>query len=212
GAAMQCAMLSPAMDVCDYSVKDTLPYAIKLKWRGSDMTREGRVFSDGDQSPASAIYRFHSGPFVLRIKYEAPEAVPNKTTTIGVWRVNQVPKDDDETPTEVHVSIEVNGDGIFSVPWARTYKILKEENTDVGLAPAAASYGSATSLDPVPAAEKKPMVEMVKELCVEARPSYHDRIYYHVIDEKAMQKRDLEEKRRVDAKNAVEQYVYEMRD
>uniref|UniRef100_A0A1I8EH46 Uncharacterized protein n=1 Tax=Wuchereria bancrofti TaxID=6293 RepID=A0A1I8EH46_WUCBA len=45
GAAMKCAILSPAFKVRDFSVKDSQPYRIKLSWARIGQSEGGLIIS-----------------------------------------------------------------------------------------------------------------------------------------------------------------------
>ncbi|GMS88203.1 hypothetical protein PENTCL1PPCAC_10378 [Pristionchus entomophagus] len=220
GAAMQCAILSPAFRVRDFAVKDQQPYGIKLTW-GADAGESGEslVFAEGDEFPFSKMLTlYRTGPFALDAAYGAPDAVPHSGKTIGSWLVNGVQPEADGSARKVKVKVRVNPNGTFSVCSATMYEVqtveIKEEKMEVDPAPAAAD-GAAAPPDPAPAADEKPKTTTktvaIELPIVENLPMTIDTPRFTAAEEE-MQRADLLEKRKADAKNAVEEYVYEMRD
>ncbi|KAF8359661.1 hsp-110 [Pristionchus pacificus] len=223
GAAMQCAILSPAFRVRDFAVKDQQPYGIKLTWTGEGgESGDSDVFAEGDEFPFSKMLTlYRTGPFALAAGYAAPATVPHTAKDIGSWQVNNVKPEEDGGPRKVKVKVRVNPNGTFSVCAATMYEVqtveIKEEKMEVDPAPAAAD-GAAPAEQPAapaPAADEKPKTTTktvaIELPIVESLPVHVDTVRFTAAEE-AMQRVDLLEKRKADAKNAVEEYVYEMRD
>ncbi|GMR39903.1 hypothetical protein PMAYCL1PPCAC_10098 [Pristionchus mayeri] len=225
GAAMQCAILSPAFRVRDFALKDQQPYGIRLNW-GADSGESGEseVFAAGDEFPFSKMLTlYRTGPFALAAGYSTPEAVPHTGKAIGSWQVNGVQPEADGSARKVKVKVRVNPNGAFSVCSATMYEVqtveIKEEKMEVDPAPAAAADGAAPAPAPAepaaPAADEKPKTTTktvaIELPIVESLPVHVDTPRFTKAEED-MQRVDLLEKKKADAKNAVEEYVYEMRD
>lgn len=71
GCALQCAMLSPAVRVREFSVTDIQPYPIKLTWDASQgEAGEMEVFEQNHPIPFSKMLTFYrSSPFTLAASY-----------------------------------------------------------------------------------------------------------------------------------------------
>lgn len=71
GCALQCAMLSPAVRVRDFSVTDIQPYSIKLSWDASQgEAGEMEIFEVNHSIPFSKMLTFYrSSPFTLMASY-----------------------------------------------------------------------------------------------------------------------------------------------
>lgn len=87
GCALQCAMLSPAVRVRDFSVTDVQPYPIKLSWdasMGEDTEGEMEVFPANHPTPFSKLLTFYRRePFAIRASYS--ENVPYPVPEIGKY-------------------------------------------------------------------------------------------------------------------------------
>ncbi|GMT18318.1 hypothetical protein PFISCL1PPCAC_9615 [Pristionchus fissidentatus] len=219
GAAMQCAILSPSFRVRDFAIKDQQPYRIKLTW-GADSGESGEsdVFDEQDEFPFSKMLTlYRTGPFRLEAGYAAPNNIPHLCKQIGSWQVNNVQPEADGSARKVKVKVRVNPNGTFSVCTATVYETqtveIKEEKMEVD--PAPVPEGAPAPADPAPAAEEKPKTTTktvaVELPIVETLPITIDTARF-IKSEEGMQLADLQEKRKADAKNAVEEYVYEMRD
>lgn len=222
GAAMQCAILSPAFRVRDFAVKDQQPYGIKLTWNADHgEPGESEVFAAGDEFPFSKMLTlYRTGAFSLQAGYGTPAALPHTEKAIGSWQVNNVQPEADGGPRKVKVKVRVNPNGTFSVCSATMYEVqtveAKEEKMEVDPAPAADGAAPAEPAAPAaaPAADEKPKTTTktvaIELPIVETLPWTVDTARFTKAEED-MQRVDLVEKRKADAKNAVEEYVYEMR-
>uniref|UniRef100_A0A4W4H8X5 Heat shock 105/110 protein 1 n=1 Tax=Electrophorus electricus TaxID=8005 RepID=A0A4W4H8X5_ELEEL len=79
GCALQCAMLSPAFRVRDFSVTDVIPFPISLSWSsGADEAIScHEIFGKNKPSPSSKVITFHRNrPFVLEAFYSDPGSLP----------------------------------------------------------------------------------------------------------------------------------------
>lgn len=212
GAAMQCAILSPTFRVREFAIKDSQPYRIRLSWNGpGDNGGENDVFSPRDEVPFSKLVSLlRSGPFQVEAHYGQPNLVPHNQVHIGSWKVNGARPGADGGNQKVKVKVRVNPDGVFTIASATMYesKIVEEvpaEAMDVdGAAPDAPP---AEPLEPV----KKTKLVPVELEVLESIPVTYDVQKFHQL-ELQMQSADAREKAKADAKNSLEEYVYEMRD
>ncbi|KIH53698.1 DnaK family protein [Ancylostoma duodenale] len=228
GAAMQCAILSPAFRVREFSIKDTQPYRIKITWSGgASEGGESDVFVERDEFPFSKMVSlYRSDTFQVDARYALPNTIPHTLSAVGSWRVLGVTPNADGQPRKVKIKVRLNPNGVFAVCSATMYdtQIVEEspasaeqpmEQDDTSQPPADQPAPGAPPADAAaqPPAAPKPKTKTIStELKVEERlPVVFDIEKYAGI-EMNMQAADLHEKQKADAKNAVEEYVYEMRD
>ncbi|KAK5976164.1 Heat shock protein 4 [Trichostrongylus colubriformis] len=233
GAAMQCAILSPAFRVREFSIKDSQPYRVKIIWSGgASESGESDVFVERDEFPFSKMVSlYRSDSFQVDARYALPNTVPHTTTTVGSWRIVGVTPNAEGQPRKVKIKVRINPNGIFTICSATMYdtQIVEEAlpqqeqpmEQDADSQPPPAEQPAATPGAPADPATQQPKPEgppkpktktVATELVVEERlPVVYD-VQKFTDMELSMQAADLQEKHKADAKNAVEEYVYEMRD
>ncbi|WKX99980.1 hypothetical protein Q1695_014673 [Nippostrongylus brasiliensis] len=231
GAAMQCAILSPAFRVREFSIKDSQPYRVKITWSGgASESGESDVFVERDEFPYSKMVSlYRSDAFQVDARYALPNTVPHTISAVGSWRITGVTPTADGQPRKVKVKVRINPNGVFTICSATMYdtQIVEEQpqeeeqpmEQDAQSQPAAdgpappTAPADANTAPPPPSGPPKPKTKVIStELHVEERlPVVYDVQKFADI-ELAMQAADLKEKQKADAKNAVEEYVYEMRD
>ncbi|XP_038945081.1 heat shock protein 105 kDa isoform X1 [Rattus norvegicus] len=230
GCALQCAILSPAFKVREFSVTDAVPFPISLVWNHDSEETEGvhEVFSRNHAAPFSKVLTFlRRGPFELEAFYSDPQAVPYPEAKIGRFVVQNVSAQKDGEKSKVKVKVRVNTHGIFTISTASMVEKVPTEEEDGSSVeadmecpnqkPAESSDVDANEkkVDQPPEA-KKPKIKVVNvELPVEANLVWQlgrDLLNMYIETEGKMIMQDKLEKERNDAKNAVEECVYEFRD
>lgn len=92
GCALQCAILSPAVRVRDFSVTDVQTYPVILQWdaaMGEDGQNEMEVYPQNHAVPFSKVLTFYRrDPFSLKACY--PNDVPIPEKKIGIADRNVV--------------------------------------------------------------------------------------------------------------------------
>uniref|UniRef100_A0A8B9HSL3 Heat shock 105/110 protein 1 n=1 Tax=Astyanax mexicanus TaxID=7994 RepID=A0A8B9HSL3_ASTMX len=86
GCALQCAMLSPAFKVRDFSITDVIPFPISLCWSSESDEAKAchEIFGKNHPSPSSKLITFHRNkPFVLEAFYSDPGSLPFPEAKIG---------------------------------------------------------------------------------------------------------------------------------
>ncbi|XP_035290134.1 heat shock 70 kDa protein 4a [Anguilla anguilla] len=258
GCALQCAILSPAFKVREFSITDTVPYAISLKWNSA--AEEGlsdcEVFPKNHAAPFSKVLTFYrKEPFSLEAYYNTPKELPYPDPTIGQFMVQKVVPQASGESSKVKVKVRVNIHGIFSVSSASLVEVQKsaegeepmetesatkeeenkmqvdqEEQKNQGDSPkenedkkseteemeTTTEEGKQEKKTDQPPQAKKPKVK-TKTIDLPIENSLHwqlanDMLNLFVENEGKMIMQDKLEKERNDAKNCVEEYVYEMRD
>ncbi|KAL0969063.1 hypothetical protein UPYG_G00222200 [Umbra pygmaea] len=251
GCALQCAILSPAFKVREFSITDVVPFPITLRWKSptEDGVGECEVYSKNHAAPFSKVITFHKKePFDLEAFYSLPQELPYPDVRIGHFSVQNVVPQPDGDISKVKVKVRINVHGIFSVSSASLMEKQKGEGEDVQMEtePTVQNEGRpedqtkmqvdqegqanpqnedaiSCSKDGVPgekqdpgAGVSKPKVKVKStDLPILAhnirqleRSVLHDFVEY----EGQMILQDKLEKDRNDAKNAVEEYVYDLRD
>ncbi|CAO2630719.1 Heat shock protein 105 kDa [Lemmus lemmus] len=230
GCALQCAILSPAFKVREFSVTDAVPFPISLVWNHDSEETEGvhEVFSRNHAAPFSKVLTFlRRGPFELEAFYSDPQGVPYPEAKIGRFVVQNVSAQKDGEKSRVKVKVRVNTHGIFTISTASMVEKVPTEEDDGSSVeadtecpnqkPAESSDVDANEkkVDQPPEA-KKPKIKVVNvELPVEANLVWQlgrDLLNMYIETEGKMIMQDKLEKERNDAKNAVEECVYEFRD
>uniref|UniRef100_H0V8F4 Heat shock 70 kDa protein 4L n=1 Tax=Cavia porcellus TaxID=10141 RepID=H0V8F4_CAVPO len=260
GCALQCAILSPAFKVREFSITDIVPYSVMLRWRTSfeDGTGECEVFCKNHPSPFSKVITFHKKePFELEAFYTNLHEVPYPDPRIGTFTIQNVFPQSDGDNSKVKVKVRVNIHGVFSVASAsviekqnfegdhndapmETEASFKSENKDDldkmqvdqeegGHQKSHAEHTPEEEIDhtgaktkSTPSDKQDRLNQTIKKgksrsidlpihssLC---RQLGQDLINSYIENEGKMLMQDKLEKERNDAKNAVEEYVYDFRD
>ncbi|XP_056281490.1 heat shock 70 kDa protein 4L [Pseudoliparis swirei] len=253
GCALQCAILSPAFKVREFSITDVVPFPITLRWKTptEDGLGECEVFSKNHAAPFSKVITFHKKePFDLEAFYSCPQELPYPDHRIGCFSVQNVAPQPDGESSKVKVKVRVNVHGIFSVCSASLIEKQNGEGEDMqidseptvqnegraeeqtkmqmdqeGQGPgdlqnednSSGSKEGASGEKPDPAAGgSKPKVKVKStELPIMAnnlRQLDSDVLYDFVQYEHQMIIQDKLVKEQNDAKNSVEEYVYDLRD
>ncbi|XP_073476755.1 heat shock 70 kDa protein 4 [Aquarana catesbeiana] len=255
GCALQCAILSPAFKVREFSITDLVPYPISLKWNSpaEEGLSDCEVFPKNHAAPFSKVLTFYrKEPFTLDAYYSAPKELPYPDPSLGQFHVQKVIPQADGSSSKVKVKVRVNVHGIFSVSSASLVEVHKtddseepmetdqtakeEEKMQVDLEepkqeeaqptqaetksnPEEMETAQATpkdkKMDQPPQAKKAKVKTSTIELPIDHYPPWQigrDTLNLFLENEGKMVMQDKLEKERIDAKNAVEEYVYEMRD
>ncbi|XP_038148008.1 heat shock 70 kDa protein 4a [Cyprinodon tularosa] len=255
GCALQCAILSPAFKVREFSITDVVPYSISLKWNSA--AEEGlsdcEVFPKNHAAPFSKVLTFYrKEPFTLEAYYNNPKELNYPKASIGQFLIqNVVPQASGES-AKVKVKVRVNVHGVFSVSSASLVEIIKEtegeepmetdqvakeeenkmqvdqedqkpqaggnddkktEAEEMETSPEDAKEEKKN--DQPPQAKKAKVKTKTVDLPIEGKLQWQlpaEELNTFVENEGKMIMQDKLEKERNDAKNNVEEYVYEMRD
>ncbi|XP_075418890.1 heat shock protein 105 kDa isoform X2 [Tenrec ecaudatus] len=230
GCALQCAILSPAFKVREFSVTDAVPFPISLVWNHDSEDTEGmhEVFSRNHPAPFSKVLTFlRSGPFELEAFYSDPQGVPYPEAKIGRFFIQNVSAQKDGEKAKVKVKLRVNTHGIFTVSTASMVEKVPTEEGETSSGEVDVEGPSPQPLEhpdgdvnekkaDQPPEAKKPKIKVMNvELPVEASLVWQlgrDLLNMYIETEGKMIMQDKLEKERSDAKNAVEECVYELRD
>ncbi|KAJ7254680.1 heat shock protein 70 family [Mycena haematopus] len=211
GATFCCAMLSPVFRVRDFHMQDITHYPIRVQWAPSPTDPEDdtelTVFQQGDKLPSTKVLSFYRREtFDLEAVYAEPAGLPGGINPwIGRFTVKEVPVDPKGDSTCVRVKTRINLHGIMSFEGAYVEEIEeKDEPAPMDVDPAA--DGAA------PPPPKKRRVKK-KDVAFIASTSSLDKATIEALreQENAMHAADKLVMDTEDRKNALEEYVYDMR-
>ncbi|XP_075712568.1 heat shock 70 kDa protein 4 [Rhinoderma darwinii] len=255
GCALQCAILSPAFKVREFSITDLVPYPISLKWNSpaEEGLSDCEVFPKNHAAPFSKVLTFYrKEPFNLDAYYSAPKELPYPDPSLGQFHVQKVVPQADGSSSKVKVKVRVNVHGIFSVSSASLVEVHKTDDSEEPMETEQAlkdeekmqvdqeeqkseesqpgqaenkpssdemetsQTSSKEKKNDQPPQAKKPKVKTsTVDLPIDHFPPWQigrDILNLFIENEGKMIMQDKLEKERNDAKNTVEEYVYEMRD
>ncbi|KAJ6504250.1 heat shock protein 70 family [Mycena vitilis] len=211
GATFCCAMISPVFRVRDFHMQDITHYPIKVQWAPSPADPEDDseliVFQQGDKLPSTKVLSFYRREtFDLEAVYAEPSGLPGGINPwVGRFTVKDVPADPKGDSTCVRVKTRMNAHGIMSFEGAYVEEVEeKEEAAPMEVDPAA--EGEA------PPPPKKRRVKK-KDVPFIASTSSMDKSAIETLreQENAMHAADKLVMDTEDRKNALEEYVYDMR-
>ena len=226
GCALQCAMLSPAVRVREFSVTDTQNYPIALSWDASsdgESPGEIEVFPVNHPVPFSKMLTFYRRePFSIRASYIGNIIYPDRN--IGVWTVRDIHPTQDGKPQKVKVKARVNLHGIMNIssaslienkdsPDAEVTEEQQEKNNENTEVPQNETSNGQPEEGEEKKEKKKKQVVKSTELPIESLTVGFSQVEINQYTEQEfkMIAADRQEKERADARNALEEYVYELR-
>ncbi|KAL5523722.1 hypothetical protein ACEPAG_7895 [Sanghuangporus baumii] len=203
GATFACASLSPVFRVREFSMVDTGSYAIKVQWDRvpDDEDSELLVFPRGNVIPSTKILTFYrKEPFDIEAVYAEPDSLPgNINPWISRLSVKQVgPADAKGEPSPVKVKVKLNQHGLVS--YEQVYYEEVEEREEK------------MEIDGAEAPKKKRIVRK-KDLPFVVGTSSLDQDTLNRLREieNQMHATDKLVNDTLDRKNALEEYIYDMR-
>ncbi|CAG7854959.1 Heat shock protein hsp88 [Serendipita indica DSM 11827] len=203
GATFACAMLSPVFKVREFSYHDVAPYAVKVQWEPTEEEPESEliVFPKGNTVPSTKILTTaRNAPFDIEADYAEPDSLPG---AINPWIARATIKGSPaagENPT-YKVKTRMNANGIVSFEGAYYEEIEEKEDTmEVD-----AKEGEAPP-------KKKKIVRKKDVPVVTGYGSLDATVLNSLREQEAsMHAADKLVKDTEDRKNALEEYVYDMR-
>ncbi|XP_013111489.2 heat shock 70 kDa protein 4 isoform X1 [Stomoxys calcitrans] len=258
GAALQCAIMSPAVRVREFGVTDIQNYAVKVicDGEGSATGSSGlEVFSVFHTAPFSRMLTLHrKEPFTVTVLYAQP--IPYPDPTIGRWTIKDVKPTDKGELSTIKVKVRINHHGIVLISSAHLVdsKEVEEPVTPQPAEPASAEQPAVgeqqqnngepmevqqeacndnedddstnTASSPggqgwaqrvkgwfTPGTEKKKKNTKMIDLPMDCESHGHslNDLNNLIQQEAKMVANDAKETERIDAKNALEEFVYDMR-
>ncbi|QRW08367.1 heat shock protein HSP70 family protein [Ceratobasidium sp. AG-Ba] len=204
GATFACAMLSPVFRVREFNVQDITPYSIKTSWErvpgDAEDDTELVVFPRGNNIPSTKVLTFYrSGPFELEASYAEPEKV-HGPSWIGSFQCKNVAPNANGDPVQIKVKTRLNLHGILSFEGAQ---LIEEQELEPEPLPEGAE-----GEPPKPKRSIKktdlPIVVRYSNLEPAALEQLRE-------SENSMHSADKLVADTEDRKNALEEYVYDMR-
>nr|QTA73203.1 heat shock protein 70 [Monochamus alternatus] len=236
GCALQCAILSPAVRVRDFSVTDVQNYPIVVSWDASpagESAGEIEAFPKNHAIPFSKMLTFYrQEPFSIRAKYSGN--VPYPDHNLGTWLIKDIRPNTEGKPQKVKVKVRVNLHGIMTISSASMYEAKesaepespeeqqqKEPQQNQQKSTEQQQNDTETPMDtnngaaPEEGDKDKKKKQTVKsiELPIESITEGFSQVELNQFTEQEfkMIASDKQEKERADARNAFEEYVYELR-
>ncbi|GLB45075.1 putative heat shock protein 70 family protein [Lyophyllum shimeji] len=208
GATFACAQLSPVFRVRDFAIQDITPYPIKVQWNpeptDQDEDKELLVYPKGNNIPSTKILSFYrKDTFDIEAVYAEPESLPRGIDPwISKFTAKQVPPDPKGDVTLVKVKTRLNLHGTLSFEQAYVEEVEEKEE------PAAMDVDQA---EPTPPKKKRivrkkdiPFVTTSTSLDKARLEQWKEQENQMYASDKLVM--DTEER-----KNALEEYVYDMR-
>ncbi|EIW72554.1 hypothetical protein TREMEDRAFT_36779 [Tremella mesenterica DSM 1558] len=210
GATFACAALSPVFRVRDFAVHDITKYPIKVSWEkepgNPDEDTELVVFPSGNNIPSTKVLTFYrQGPFELEARYDETAVLPGGTSRwIGKYTIKGVEKPASGDLACVKVKARLNLHGIMSFEGAYMVEEVEKEEIVV------TGEGD----------EKKEEKKLVKKLQRRGDCSVvgqYTSLPKNVVDDWTENEGKMHEEDKLvleteNCKNALEEYVYDMRD
>lgn len=209
GATFACASLSPVFRVREFAVHDVTPYPIKVQWEkepgNPDEDTELVVFPTGNAIPSTKILTFYrQGPFELEAKYDESASLPKGTNPwIGRYTIKNVEKPASGDLACVKVKARLNLHGIMNFEGAyMVEEVEREETVTVG-----------EGEDKV---EEKKMVKKIQRKGDCSTVGQYTGAAKTAVDQWTEQEGKMHAEDKLvmeteDRKNALEEYVYDMR-
>ncbi|KDQ55641.1 hypothetical protein JAAARDRAFT_158973 [Jaapia argillacea MUCL 33604] len=209
GATFACAMLSPIFRVRDFAMQDIAPYSVKVQWEKAtedpDDDTELVVFPKGNVIPSTKILTYYrKDAFELETVYAEPGVLPGGINPwISHFTAKGVTADAKGDLSVVKLKVRLNQHGIVNVEQVYVEEIEEREEQPM-------EVDGEPSKDAQP---KKKRVVKKKDVSFVLQTTSLDssvlekykeiEAQMHAADKLVM---DTE-----DAKNALEEYVYDMR-
>ncbi|KIK69477.1 hypothetical protein GYMLUDRAFT_53862 [Collybiopsis luxurians FD-317 M1] len=223
GATFSCAMLSPVFRVRDFSVSDVSHYPIKVQWAPTPSDPEEDtelvVFGHGNPIPSTKILSFYrKEPFDIEAVYAEPEKLPGGVNPwIAKFTAKEIPQVGQEAQgdaTQVKLKTRLNANGVlsFEAAYVETRE-EKEEAAAAAPAPAPMEGVEGTDGAPAPAPPKKKVKVIKHDIRFVVGNSALDKSMIETLKEQenSMWENDKLVKDTEDRKNALEEYIYDMR-
>ncbi|CAF3039194.1 unnamed protein product [Rotaria sp. Silwood2] len=241
GCTLMCAILSPTFIVKEFKIEDCQPYPITLSWHGGiNEDNEIEVFSRWNVIPSTKMLSFYKKePLTISARYSYPNDIPFSESRIGQYTIDQIRPQPDGTPSKIKVKVHLNRHGIFAITQASIVD-KNEESTEIAMdtkggiekttVPNVPTTNEPTVESKTPAGnnqqdgdededEDEPKKTTTKSkmkgidlpIIVRVSGTTKQELDQLIEQEHEMISSDKREKERSDAKNAVEEYVYDMR-
>ncbi|XP_053684159.1 heat shock 70 kDa protein 4 isoform X1 [Sabethes cyaneus] len=258
GAALQCAVLSPAVRVREFSCSDVQAYPVLISWDDGTQRNEMKVFEQYHTAPFTRLLTVHRRePLTINVHYE-PNSVPYPDPFIGSFHIKDIKPNANGEPQEVKIKVRINQNGIVLISNAN---MVEKRESEEPVTPPATANGEQQPATPqgeeapksgepmdiqegsddeqaskdtktdsdnsggggswtqrvsrwfTSSDKKKKIVTKSIDLTIDCKTHgfiSSELSNYHEMEMK-MIANDRQEKERIDARNALEEFVYEIR-
>mmetsp|Transcript_24643 Transcript_24643/g.31412 ORF Transcript_24643/g.31412 Transcript_24643/m.31412 type:complete len:832 (+) Transcript_24643:88-2583(+) len=227
GAALQSAILSPRFKVLPYEIMEYQPYPVKISWEG-DIQQDGMEVegdADGSAVPTNSVIMFErgsnfpsvrrvtlrrAGDFTVKASYDDSALLAGLSETaskeIATFTVKAPPGG--ENKIRVNVKQDVHGTTMLS-----SAQMVEEYEEDVPVPAAEAKEGEEAKKEE-PKVEKKKKMKKTNLQFTTVRPIDFTKAEIDTAFEieVAMSNADRLVRETSDMRNALESYIYDMRD
>lgn len=233
GCAFGCAILSPVLRVRDFAVHDLTPYPIEFSWEKTDDIPDEdsqlEVFTKNNVVPSTKILTFYrKEAFTLTATYTDPSALPGKTNPwIGSYTIKNVTPNSTGDYAIVKVKARLNLHGILNVEQAYVVEEVEVEEVipeaelpkDENKADGDDKQTEDSDMQDADAEPPKPKTRLVKKMVRKAdlpivtasgsiesstKDQYKEREFNMAMTDRVVSETE-------DKKNALEEYIYEVR-
>lgn len=137
GCALQCAMLSPTFKVRDFQVLDSFPYGVQFSWEKDGAAVTSVVFERGSLVPSAKMLTFYrSEAFTINAEYTPDSDIPSTADrSIGSFDIGPFKKPEGADKAKIKVKVMLNLNGVVVVEHAQ---LIEEEEVEEEASAAAA--------------------------------------------------------------------------
>jgi molecular chaperone DnaK (HSP70) len=236
GASLQAAISSPSFRVREFVVIDKTQYAIDLYWKAAatDENSNAPIYPENSATHLSKMLTFYrDSPFEIEAKYGNPATVPDREETIAKFQIDGITAGADGKAQKIKVKLRIDEFGVFSCESAQLVEKIADseselqtaeqtgETSEAKKAGDAPKDGAETPKEPAKEADKadvdakkKRAAHKTIDLRVQTtrpRQLSQEALNALVEAEAQFQALDRQEVDRTNAKNALEEYIYDMR-
>lgn len=131
GAALQCAIMSPAVRVREFGVTDIQNYPVTVRYGNEPGTGEMEVYPAYHPSPFSKLLSLHRrDEFNLYVYYSDQQSLPYPDPFIGSYTIRGIKSMDENETHEVKLKVRINLNGIVLISSAQMVE-KKEIGADI---------------------------------------------------------------------------------
>lgn len=235
GCALQAAISSPTFRVRDFAVSDKTAYGINLNWTSTDgETSNAELYKDNGTSGLTKVLTFfRDADFVIESGYANADAIPGGVATIGSYTLKGVTPGFDGKSQKVKAKFKIDEHGCFKIDDAHMIEKLapqaepepaaadadaakedagKKDEPEKDAAPAEPDAKKAKAAEPETKKAKTSKNTPLEIVAVMGGVLTAAEVNGLIEAENALFDCDRAEKEKSDAKNALEEYIYAMRD
>lgn len=232
GCTIMCAILSPNFKVKEFKIEDCQLFPITLSWKGAETDdNELEVFPKFEKIPLSKLMTIYKrDSFEIEARYRFPNDIPYPVSLIGKFQIGNVTPNAQGENSEIKLKARITKNGIFEIlspQMIETFEVEVAEQAEPAKVPEQAEQkpqGEQVPGQEAPVAETAnqaanppKMVKKKKTKSIDLLLSAHvpqlskQEINLLIEQELSMIQQNRKECERAEAKNAVEEYIYDIR-